>query len=61
MTGQFQFEWDEVKAAANVRKHGVSFDLARTIFNDSRLVTTADIEHSQAVDRWLSIGCAAMV
>ena len=27
---QFQFEWDEIKAAAKVRKHGVSFDLART-------------------------------
>jgi uncharacterized protein len=59
MAVQFQFEWDEVKAAANARKHGVSFDLARTIFNDSRLVTTADIEHSQEEDRWLSIGCAS--
>jgi hypothetical protein len=35
---QFQFEWDEIKAAANVRKHGISFDLARTVFHDPRVL-----------------------
>jgi hypothetical protein len=34
--------------AANVRKHGVSFDPARTVFNDPRLLTIADPEHSDA-------------
>jgi hypothetical protein len=33
----YEFEWDEVKAAANVQKHGLSFDLAATVFNDPRL------------------------
>jgi uncharacterized DUF497 family protein len=38
--------WYESKAVANVRKHGVPFELARTVFNDPRLLTVADLEHS---------------
>lgn len=56
---QFQFEWDEAKAAASVRKHGVPFDLARTIFNDPLLLTVADLKHSEAEERWFSTGRAA--
>jgi uncharacterized DUF497 family protein len=56
---QFQFEWDEVKANANLRKHGVSFDLASTIFNDGRLLAVADLEHSEAEERWFSVGSAS--
>ena len=56
---QFQFEWDEIKAAANVRKHGVSFELASTLFNDPRLLTAADLEHSESEERWFSIDWAA--
>jgi hypothetical protein len=54
----FQFEWDEVKADANERKHGVTFDLASTVFHDPRLLTVADVEHSDTEERWISIGCA---
>ena len=54
----FLFEWDEIKAAANLRKHGVSFDVARTIFNDPFLLTVADLEHSKAEERWFSVGSA---
>ena len=56
---QFQFEWDEIKAVANLRKHGVSFELASTAFNDPRLLTVADLEHSEIEDRWFSIGWAS--
>jgi uncharacterized DUF497 family protein len=56
---QFQFVWDGVKAVANVRKHDVPFELARTVFNDPRLLTVADLEHSDTEDRWFSIGCAS--
>jgi uncharacterized DUF497 family protein len=56
---QFQFEWDEVKAAANVRKHDVSFELASTIFRDPRLLTLADLEHNDLEERWFSLGCSA--
>jgi uncharacterized DUF497 family protein len=56
---QFQFDWDEDKATANARKHGVSFDLARTVFSDPRLMTVADFEHSETEERWFSVGCAS--
>lgn len=56
---QFQFEWDEAKAAANSRKHGVSFDLASSIFGDPRILTLADTTHSETEERWFSIGLAS--
>jgi len=40
-------------------KHGISFDFARTVFNDPRLLSIADLEHSEAEERWFSIGCAS--
>jgi uncharacterized DUF497 family protein len=55
----FQFEWDEGKANANARKHGVTFDLASTVFHDRRLLTVADLEHSETEERWFSVGCAS--
>jgi hypothetical protein len=54
----FQFEWDEVKAGANARKHGITFELASTVFHDPHLLTVADLEHSEAEERWFSVGCA---
>jgi uncharacterized DUF497 family protein len=56
---QFQFEWDEAKAAGNLYKHGVSFEIASTIFNDPQLLTVADLEHSAIEERWFSIGLAS--
>jgi uncharacterized DUF497 family protein len=53
------FEWDESKAASNLSKHGVPFELASTVFKDPRLLTVADVEHSEIEDRWFSIGWAA--
>lgn len=54
---QFQFEWDEGKAAANLRKHGISFELA--IFGDPRILTLADTTHGEPEERWFSIGLAS--
>ena len=54
-----QFEWDKGKAAANLRKHGVSFDHALTVFGDPHLLTVADLEHSEVEERWFSVGCAS--
>ena len=54
----FQFDWDEVKAEDNARKHGVTFELASTVFQDPDLLTVADLEHSETEDRWSSVGCA---
>jgi uncharacterized DUF497 family protein len=55
----FQFEWDEVKADANARKHGVTFELVSTVFHDPHLLTVADLEHSATEERWFSVGCAS--
>src|ERR1700733_12230150 len=52
----YQFEWDEAKAAGNLFKHGISFELASTIFADPELLTAADLEHSAVEDRWFWIG-----
>lgn len=56
---QFQFEWDEGKAAANLRKHGISFELASSIFGDPRILTLADTTHGEPEERWFSIGLAS--
>jgi uncharacterized protein len=51
-----EFEWDEGKADSNLIKHGVSFDEAQTIFNDSLYVDFYDPDHSENEDRYLIIG-----
>ena len=38
--------WDERKARANLRKHGVSFEEAKTVVKDRRARTEPDLEHS---------------
>jgi len=55
----FQFEWDQAKADANARKHGVTFELASTVFHDPRLLTVADLVHSEIEERWFSVSCAS--
>lgn len=51
-----QFEWDEAKAKINLRKHGVSFDEAVTVFADPLELTLNDPEHSEGEYRFLSLG-----
>ena len=41
-----KFEWDENKAAVNLSKHGISFEEARTVFDDSLYVDLYDPDHS---------------
>jgi len=50
------FEWDEVKAEANLKKHKVSFDEGKTIFNDPFLFTFPDNKHSMNEERYINIG-----
>ena len=50
------FEWDEKKADENLRKHGVSFDEAKTVFNDPFSVTIYDPDHSNDEQRYIDIG-----
>ena len=53
------FEWDEKKADDNLRKHGVSFDEAKTVFNDSFSVTIYDPDHSGDEERYIDIGLSS--
>ncbi len=50
------FEWDEKKNAANRRKHGVSFEEARTAFLDDNARVIPDPDHSEGEDRFVLIG-----
>lgn len=49
---ELTFEWDEEKDLSNQKKHGVSFEEAKTVFNDSSSITIADLEHSDDEDRF---------
>ena len=51
-----EFEWDPEKAAQNVRKHGVSFSEATTVFGDSLGTTVSDPDHSEGEYRFITIG-----
>jgi uncharacterized DUF497 family protein len=51
-----RFEWDERKNAANVRKHGVSFAEAETVFADEHALLLNDPDHSSEEDRFILMG-----
>jgi uncharacterized protein len=51
-----EFEWDEAKAAANLARHGVSFEEAQTIFDDPLYIDFYDPDHSQDEHRYIMIG-----
>ena len=50
------FEWDPLKAAGNLVKHGVSFEEATTVFQDAQGLDGPDIEHSALEARRLHLG-----
>lgn len=54
-----KFEWDERKANANLKKHGVSFDEARTVFFDERAKLIDDPEHSDDEERFILLGLSS--
>jgi uncharacterized DUF497 family protein len=51
-----EFEWDKVKAAANFRKHKVTFDEASTVFSDPLARILGDEEHSAEEQREIIVG-----
>ena len=53
-----RFEWDDVKAAANQRKHGVAFEDAASVFSDALAYTFDDPDHSVGEQRLLTFGLA---
>jgi uncharacterized DUF497 family protein len=51
-----KFVWDEDKAASNERKHGISFEEAKSVFADDFARLIADPEHSDEEDRFVLLG-----
>ena len=48
-----RFEWDTKKADANIKKHGISFDEARTVFYDEHAKLINDPDHSADESRFI--------
>jgi uncharacterized DUF497 family protein len=53
-----EFEWDPNKAASNLRKHGVRFAEAVTVFDDDAMLTMPDDEPDE--ERFVAIGIGSM-
>lgn len=51
-----RFEWDPKKAEANLKKHGVTFQEAATVFGDPLAITFHDPDHSEEEERYLTFG-----
>ena len=56
----YEFDWDDAKAASNLTKHGVDFWQAMTVLVDPLAMTFFDAEHSQDEERWVSVGRASV-
>ena len=55
-----RFEWNSEKAASNIRKHGVSFDEAVTVFKDPLAFIFDDTAHSEQEHREIIIGMSSL-
>lgn len=51
-----KFEWNKEKAKSNLKKHGVSFDEAQSVFYDEHAIQFYDDENSDSEDRFLMLG-----
>ncbi|MFH0954271.1 MAG: BrnT family toxin [Verrucomicrobiota bacterium] len=51
-----RFEWDEAKNRESIRKHGVSFEEAQTVFLDENAIRFYDPDHSRDEDRFIMLG-----
>lgn len=54
-----RFEWDEHKDQLNQRKHGISFDEAKTVFYDDAALVIDDPEHSEEEERFIILGLSS--
>ena len=56
---ELRFEWDPSKARVNIRKHGVSFEDAQTVFADERARLIDAPDHSEQEDRFVLLGLSS--
>lgn len=54
------FEWDPSKAAANLAKHGISFDEGATVFLDQLAISGPDPDHSSGESRYITFGQSSL-
>lgn len=54
-----EYEWDGEKAAANLKKHGVAFEEARTVFEDPLADVVPDLAHSEDESRFIGLGMSS--
>ena len=59
--GTLSFEWDKRKAAANAKKHSVSFDEAKSVFVDEQAKLIGDPDHSEDDDRFVLLGLSSVL
>jgi len=53
---RLNFEWDQKKDKSNIKKHGVSFEEAQTVFFDEHTIQFYDPDHSESEDRFILLG-----
>lgn len=58
---ELHFEWDRRKAAANEKKHGVSFEEEKSVFSDERAKLIDDPDHSEEEDRFVLLGLSNLL
>jgi uncharacterized protein len=56
---ELRFEWDKTKAAANLKKHGISFEEAKSVFVDEQARFLDDPVHSVEEDRFVLLGLSS--
>ena len=59
--GTLHFEWDEAKAKANVKKHGLSFEEAKSVFLDEQAKLIPDPDHSIEEERFVLLGYSSIL
>ncbi|HQR45125.1 MAG TPA: BrnT family toxin [Thermoanaerobaculia bacterium] len=57
--GELRFEWNPAKARSNLRRHGVSFSEAASVFLDEHAALIDDPDHSRDEDRFVLLGLSA--
>jgi uncharacterized DUF497 family protein len=57
--GEFRFEWDPLKAARNVRKHGVTFSEPQTVFSDEHGLLLDDLGLASDDQRFVLLGLSS--
>ena len=55
------FEWDKRKSEANAKKHGVTFEEAKSVFVDERAKLIDDPDHSEDEDRFVLLGLSSVL